>query len=331
VLGSLLDYRLNHNGFAEIDLFLREPESAAVKVLGATPAEPVPITLDVAAKLRAPLFTNIVQKLSETFDAPLVVQSTFRLEHTLMPQVTFAVPSIGATVFLVGDAAVSLPFFRGMACLAKSAHALAEAHRRWITGADASPQAARSAYEAAMEKIRTEELSIVRGRARLIAGLREFIRLSALLPFPIQSWWLSDEPTDTRRDKVSPGVLLNLAVAVASLASSGAAVGLAISGSTASAWLLATLGALLHATGGVAYHAALNFEPGPHTYVRSVWRIEIATLALVGLVTAGAASHAAISARVTSAVAWFVLGLAFVAGLVAFEKLGAKWQSEAQL
>src|SRR5262245_58285786 len=63
VLGSLLDYRLNRNGFAEVDLFLGEREHDSVRSLGGTPSAPARITARALSRLRAPLFRRIVDHL----------------------------------------------------------------------------------------------------------------------------------------------------------------------------------------------------------------------------------------------------------------------------
>ncbi len=131
VLHSLLDYRMNQNGFAEIDLFLEHREHKRLEKLGSSPKEPVLLTDEIMKNLKAPFFERFVYHLRKDI-APgpcdVLLQSTFRLEHQYMEKQTFILPELNARVFLLGDAAISLPFFRGMACLAGSAWNLAQVH-----------------------------------------------------------------------------------------------------------------------------------------------------------------------------------------------------------
>ena len=426
VLGSVLDYRLNSNGFAEVDLFLTEREHAMVRSLGATPKDPVPISSSMLCKLAAPLFRAVIEHLERgPGGAPreVLLQSTFQLEHAVMPRAAFDAPGLGGTVFLVGDAAISLPFFRGMAALARCAHSLARAHsdlvavaRRAAVGGDEgaiqseihryfhaphrplhfgtrvllgriedvrptvhhgkeafvvlhrwlalhgvhvlcrdaagglrpahslAPVRRRAAlaeleaqaspalrYELEVEAIRRREVKIVRMRGRLIRGLREAIRVSSMLPFPVQSWLLSAEDLDRRGDHPSFWLWLNIAAA---LGAAGVALGgsaLAARGHPVAAWL--ALGALpLEAAGGVVYHAALAFDPGPHRHVRRVWQAQIAGLFIAGAALTGLASSAA--GRLTQPIAalwWLLLAGAFVGGLYTFERIVDGWFTRAGL
>ncbi len=128
VIGSLVDYRLNTNGFAEVDLFLDASDHAPLRALGAAPKEPVRIT---SRALAAPLLGRIVERLERGFGrgaCEVFLASSFVLEHRITRDVVRVPPLLEATVFLVGDAAVSLPYFRGMAALGRSVLALAHAH-----------------------------------------------------------------------------------------------------------------------------------------------------------------------------------------------------------
>ena len=235
----------------------------------------------------------------------LLVYSTFRLEHTVMPHVSFETAR-GSRVFLLGDAAVSLPFFRGMACLASCAHALARAHE--------SGQL--DAYEGAVARIVREELSVVRGRARLVRGLRELVRISSMLPFPIQSWWLSAARPRVA-DALSPGAYFNLVIAAAALA--------VLASGVLSAWL-AALSFPIELAGGFAYRWTLALEPGPHRYVRRIWEVQIALVLMGGVVLALARL-----VHPVAAAAWWLLGLTFVLGIYAFEGTVGRSLSRAQL
>lgn len=296
VLGSVVDYRVNRNGFAELDLFLTREEHALVHALGATPRSPVPITSAALGRLEAPLVRAIVAHL-ERGDRQIVLHSTFQLEHAVMPRVSFVAG--GRRVFLLGDAAASLPFFRGMACLASCAHALARAHAAGDF----------ETYDREVAAIVAREVRIVRSRAQVVRGLRELIRVSSLLPFPIQSWWLS-AAREPEPDRLSSGAAFNLAVATATTA-------LALLGLIAP-WL-ALLSLPAQVGGGVAYRWTMELEPGPHRTLRRIWEVAIATIAAIGvpLALAGRAHWLAIGW-------WWILGLAFVAGMYVFERLVAR-------
>ena len=291
VLGSVVDYRVNRNGFAEIDLFLTEAEHAIVRDLGATPKDPVAIDSQMLAKMKAPLFRAIVEHL-EHGERRIVVQSTFQLEHAVMPRVSFSVA--GKRVFLVGDAAVSLPFFRGMACLASCAHALARAHASGHL----------DDYEREVAAIVHRELGVVRARAHLVRGLRELIRVSALLPFPIQSWWLS-AGRDPLPDRISPSGWFNVLIAAS-------AASLVVLGAISPA--LALLSLPIQLAGGVAYRWTLELEPGPHRHLRRIWEVQIFVVGAIGVALA-------IARRLPwfAAVGWLVLGAAFALGIYVFE------------
>jgi 2-polyprenyl-6-methoxyphenol hydroxylase-like FAD-dependent oxidoreductase len=303
VLGSVVDYRRNANGFAEIDLFLTEDEHALVHALGASPKDPVPIDRATLANLKAPLFRAIIEQL-DGGERRILLQSTFLLEHAVMPRVSFSVGE--KRVFLVGDAAVSLPFFRGMACLASCAHALARAH--------ASGRL--DDYEGDVAAIVKREIAVVRSRAHLVRGLRELVRVSSLLPFPIQSWWLS-AARDPLPDRLSPSGWFNLSIAVS-------AAGAFLLGLVAPP--LALLALPLQAAGGVAYRWTIDLEPGPHRYVRRIWEVQIAATAIAGVALA-------ITRRLPWPVAlgWLVLGVAFVLGMVLFESIIASRLRHAEL
>ena len=399
VLGSIVDYRLNRNGFAEVDLFLSQREHEAVHALGATPRTPVAISRASLGPLRAPLFRSIVRHLEARLPGhrTILLHSTFVLEHTLMPEVVFERPELRAHVFLLGDAAVSLPFFRGMACLARSALALAhvhvdlalaneddtaarmllesrplvlvgarplpgriiEAHRtvyrgrpasvvlhRWLgrygvhvveraeSGAlhslrSVAPVSRSIAlreldghldlthrYTHEVNAIRAREVGIVAMRARLVRAARELARISAMLPFPLQSTLLHAPELAHASDRMSPLALINAALALM-------AGSIAIGGSIAAS-ALSLLALPLELAGGVAFHAALALDPGPHRWVRRVWQTQIALTFLVGVplaVRAGLADHLVDAAALASW--WLTLAAAFVAGLYGFERFAS--------
>jgi hypothetical protein len=304
VLGSLLDYRLNRNGFAEVDLFLTEREHEAIKALGATPKEPVPISAAMLSRARAPLFRRVVEQLERGEGRQVLLHSTFTLEHTVMPRVVFEPPGLGARVFLLGDAAVSLPFFRGMACLARCALALARVHVEGVVDAER--------YEREVAAIVRDELAVVAARARLVRGLREFARLSALLPFPLQSWWLSAPETERAPDRATFGFFLNVALALAALA--------LVAGG------LFFFALPVELAGGFAYHAALELEAGPHRLVRRVWQLQIAAIFALGVAVTARSGELSLAPFW-----WFLLAVPFVVGLYLLEALGGRWQARAEL
>ncbi len=322
VLASILDYRANPNGFGELDLFLTAPEHSALTSLGATPREPVALTDARLQGLRAPFFREIVAKVRERFgECELLLSSTFRLEHRYIRRVVFEDPEARARVFLVGDAAISLPFFRGMASLTRCAYALAKA---LAEGRDPADSATR--YQREVEAIRRRELEVVGARAWLVRGAREFVRVSALLPFPLQTWLLSFPDRGEIPDRASLGLLVNLALAGAStLAALG---GLALAESDARFLWVWSLAVPLQLFGGAAYAGTRAYEGGPHRYLRAVWRVQIAGL-FVGGVCLAAMSDAS-ARRALAGLSWFVLALPFITGLYVFEALDRRgWKRSA--
>jgi hypothetical protein len=327
VLGSVLDYRINRNGYAEVDLFLDPAEHRALGALGATPAAPVPLRGRDLARLRAPLLRRLVELLEAGLGrGPWVVllQSTFHLEHSVMPRVVFSPPGLHADVFLLGDAALSLPFFRGLACLAQCAHSLARVHMDLAYGERERHVRPERRYDREVAEIARRELTVVAARAKLVGGLREFVRLSALLPFPLQSWWLSVRDAAAAADHVSFGLVLNLALA-------GTAFGLVVAGALSgggTAWLAMAV----QFVGGLAYHLALNLERGPHRWVRRVWEVQIALFFCCGVLLTGLASWSA--GRMTGglhALWWVIMAIPFGAGLLLIDLLGAALERRARL
>lgn len=296
VLGSLVDYRWNRNGFAEVDLFLTQAEHAEVGSLGANPKNPVRVTTQMLGKMRAPFFRAIVEQLERVHHSEVTLHSTFRLEHLVMPKLAFEAK--GKRIFLVGDAGIALPFFRGMACLARCGRVLARMH------AEGDMSIAR--YDEAAREIRERELSIVRARGRLLRAAREVARVSALMPFPIQSWLLAAPDLDTRESAFTIGLFFNLVLAIAAGA-------LAFT-----PWPY--LAIPVQIVGGAAFHTAITLEPGPHRWVRRIWQLQIAALFFIGV---GLTASRGLS-NVTIALWWLVLAIAFVVGLYGFEFVYAR-------
>jgi len=340
LLGSILDYRRKPGGFAEVDLFLSSREFAAVQQLGAVPKAPLVLGDKALEALGAPLFRRIVAYLSKGLSpAQLSIElwSTFKLEHALVRPTSFPLGGEGR-VFLVGDAATSLPFFRGMACLGASVRHLAELHVEFaamaLEGVKSVQRVADElregglrvkGYEAAIEELRAEELAIVGARARLIRVAREFVRVSAMAPFPIQSWLLSvpEEPTHPRELSAAFWLNLSFATTALGLAAAGPLLLLITDPGLLGLSLLALP---VQAAGGVLYHYTRDHLPRSLPLVSTTWRLQIALAAFGGLgFSAWSSSVAGAPSMLAATVYWFVLGLTFVVGLYAFERLWRDW------
>jgi hypothetical protein len=328
VLGSVVDYRRNPNGFAEVDVFLDGDAHERVAALGATPASPIELTPEVTRTLRAPLLDRLVGHLRRGLGGAaccVELQSTFRLEHRYLERLVHPLPPAappapartarGTTVLLVGDAAISLPFFRGMACMAACVLSLARAHLALLAGDEAAP----ARYDDEAAAIRRAELAVVKARARLVRGACEFARVSALVPFPLQTWLLSLPADDRRKGRLTAGAALNVLVA---------AVALLLATAGGARWW-AALG--VEVVGGFLYRATAELE-GDNGLVHQVWRVQIAALLVGGV--AWAALDTARAGHPTSAIAaltWFMCGIAFVVGLEAFDAISRRWFAQARL
>lgn len=324
VLGSALDYRLNSNGFAEVDLFLDPAEHAAVEDLEAKPAAPVAVTVSTVPA--APFFSSVVGVLERGLTeraCRVAVHSTFRLEDRHQTQVVFDVPDAGATVLLVGDAAMSLPFFRGMAALAASANALAaaqvawaEAHRR---GDGAAAGEALATYERSVATVRDRELRIVQARSRLVSAATELVRLSALLPFPIQQWLLSRSRPETG-GRMTPGAALNMLLATLAgfIAVAAPLVGGVVWPPLGWLWLASVPFQFL---GGAVYQATRTLEGVHNPLLATIWRLQLAVLIATGLpITVFTSVLQGRPAQIFGAIGWFILGIVFAAGLTTYER-----------
>ena len=321
LLDSLLDYHLKQDGYAEVNLFLDPAEHEQLSHLEAAPSEPVPLDVATLTTLSAPLFCRIVNHLADGFGAgpcKLSVTSTFRLEHRVSSAVVFQRPELSAIAVLVGDAAVSLPFFRGMACLARCVAHLTRDHADMVAAEPELRAAIAARYQDEVAEVVRTELSMVAARARLIGLIREVARISAMLPFPIQSWFLSVPDRDVGRGPTA-GFVLNLSLALPSAA-------IALSAPVLDAFMWEPLGWLwlisvpLQAVGGAVYYAVRLSEPGPDVWVKAVWRWQIFGLLVLGpAITLLNSWWLNRLAQAHSLVSWFVLGMAFVSGLYLFE------------
>lgn len=316
LLGSVLDYTLNPNGFAEVDLFLTLEEHRRVQGLGATPETPVVISEEVLAGAKTPLFRKIVgyfqRRLGQGCEVSLF--STFRHQHRYISRVAFQVPDIGA-VFLVGDAAVSLPFFRGMACATACVHSLAKVQCDLFQLGDArKTQALLDRYNVEVQRIRDREVLIVNSRARIIRLAREFARVSAMLPFPLQTWLVNAEQPEWG-GKATPDLVANLIVAASAAAM--ALLGLFLE----SDWIWLSLSAIaLQTIGGAFYAAALTWKPLPNPGLRIVWLIQMSILMIVGPAYSLVEFFGQGRFAAFPLVFWFILGLAFATGLLVTDR-----------
>lgn len=332
LLGSILDYRLNANGYAEVDLFLNSEEHRALAELEATPKAPLVLEAERVAGLGAPLFRRTVHYLAERFGAgpvEVALQSTFELEQSHTEVMSYELPELRAQAFLVGDAGISLPFFRGMACLGSCVHSLAKVHVELARG-ELTFEAGAERYEREAAAIREREHAIVGARAALIRVAKEFVRVSSLVPFPIQSWLLSvpSEPEGPR--ELSAAFWLNLAFALSALgaAVSGPLLSFALGDPRWSA--LSLLAIPIQTASGVLYHYTSDHLPRSLPLVRSLWRVQVFGLAVLGVGITGFASwRAGRPAWIAASLAWWFLGLFFVGGLYIFEALAARWTRRA--
>lgn len=331
LLGSVIDYRLNRNGFAEVDLFLARSEHRAVVALDANPKTPVPLPKETLRGLKAPFFRKIVQHFQRrvgTGSSDVALYSTFKLEHRFVTKAAFERPDLGGWVFLVGDAAVSLPFFRGMASLARCVASLAEVHVALARHPAGEHRRLAGAYDTTVAEVAAAEIDVVTARGRLIRFAREFIRISALLPFPIQSWFLSAEQR-AESGRLTPGLVLNLALALppAIIATAAPLLDAHVWEPLGWLWLTAVPFQVL---GGAAYDAARVFEPGPQGWVKAIWRFQILFLLLAGTpITVLNSWVLGKPAQLHAMVSWWVLGIVFAAGLFLFDRMHQRWWAAA--
>lgn len=330
LLGSIVDYRLRKDGVAEVDLFLDDKERQALLQLNASPRSPVVID-DVKVQCRgAPLFRRVVAHLQMGFaPTPCEVQlaSLFELEHNVEPTLTRRLDDVNAWLFLVGDAGISLPFFRGMACLAKCVRQLALLVVPEMTQDAPALDACAARYESACATIKDEEVSIVNARGRLIRVAREFVRISAMSPLPMQDWLLSIPVDSDARLRPCPAFWLSFAFALPVLLLVAAGnVGELVLPLPGLSWLALLVALPIQVGGGVLYHYVADHLPKSLPLVRTLWRVQVLLLLIGGVgVSTATVVHAGSSAQIAAALSWFVLGLALVLGLVVFEKASGAW------
>ena len=415
LVSSVIDYRLNVNGYAEVDVFLDSSNVAELAHFNASPRQPVRLSATDIANLSSRELRRILQHLHHGLSdrrAEVHLQSTFLLEHAYSTQLAFPDAGAGYTAFLVGDAAVSLPFFRGMSAMAGLVQALATAHIDILeassgaigtevadvkrladdasilfhlgtkplpgsivaiepTSFDGTPAAmilhrwlglygvhvvARSEngwrslhrhapmrrapaervfaaikdpttrYELRSAQIRDEELRVVAARSRLIRGAREFARISAMLPFPIQTWLLSVRSEEGSPDAPNP---LNLSIAsvAAMLALIGPPLALLHPDLMGLWWLALSVQVL----GGFVYRASLTLDAAGERAARRVWIGQIAVVAMAGVVMALVVRATTDQWLGRLTFTWLVLGFSFIPGIYLFEALDRRWFRAARL
>lgn len=324
VVASIFDYRCRVSSRAEIDLFLTARAFEAFAKLGASPRNPVGLNPKLVGHINDPLLRRFLGFLSQGFGAgpcTLELASVFRLEHAIASSCALRPEGLnGAAIFLVGDAAVSLPFQRGMSCLARSVGVLADAHLAIAGGAG---DKALIDYDAALRAIIQNELKVVRARAVLVGGMRQFVRISAMLPFPIQNWFLSVDGGERVAGRLTPGLGLNALLAVATGVVSLGAPMFSLFGGTTS--LAPAFGIVFGAAGGLVYRATLTFEPLPNGWVRGVWRWTILIVFVGGVGLAVTTSVLDGRPRQLGLLAlWWLVGIGFVLGIALFEWIGRR-------
>lgn len=415
LVSSVIDYRLNPNGYAEVDMFLDGSNVAELARFDASPSQPVTLSSADVADLSSHELRRILQHLRHGLtvgEAEIQLQSTFMLEHAYSTRIAFPDTGVGYTAFLVGDAALSLPFFRGMSAMAGLVHALATAHidileassgaigtevaditrlasdasilfhlgtkplpgsiaaieptsfdgvsaavilHRWLglygvhvvaqsendwrslhrhapmRRAPAEREFAAikdptTRYELRSAQIRDEELRVVTARSRLIRGAREFARISAMLPFPIQTWLLSVRSDEGSSDSPNP-LNLSIALVAATLALIGPPLSLLSPGLMVFWWLALPVQMI----GGFVYRASLTLDAGGDRSSRRVWLGQIASVAVLGLAIALVVRVTTDQWIARSSFTWLLLGFSFVPGIYLFEALDRRWFRAARL
>ena len=183
-----------------------------------------------------------------------------------------------------------------------------------------------SRYELRSAQIREEELRVVTARSRLIRGAREFARISAILPFPIQTWLLSVRSDQGSSDSPNP---LNLSLAF--VAAVRALIGPPLSLIDPGLMVLWWLAFPVQVVGGFVYRASLTLDASGEGSARRVWIGQIAAVAVVGVLTALVVRATTDQWLGRSMFTWLVLGFSFIPGIYLFEALDRRWFTAARL
>jgi len=177
--------------------------------------------------------------------------------------------------------------------------------------------------------VREREIAVVKARARVVRGVKEFVRISSLVPFPMQSWLLA--VPEQGRAKLSPGFFVNLPIALLSLCCALLGSNLALS--VHPFWSALEIVAIpLQIVGGICYYYTRTHEPAFPSLVKSLWRLQILFLFAGGVLTTAMASwREGRLVLMRASFSWLILGLWFVVGLYVFEYMNRRWWSVASL
>ncbi len=345
VLSSVLSYRFNKNGFAEMDLFLDPSEYYAVSWLNANPKNPINLTKEVLDQLNAPFFKQVIISFIESHSKvslqQIQLQSSFKLEHSINRSRVRHLNEFNAYAFLVGDAAISLPFQRGMTAMIKCTYELSEVlfsifDQLTLNESTYQLEQCKSIanhYQVQSELIAKEEIKIVSSRASLVRGLRQFIRINAMLPFPIQSWLLGYESNFSAKSINITHFLLNLLFACCASLSMGAALLLMLNNKEFwSPLTFIIIGFVLQFIGGFIYRANFTFTNQVHIFIKRIWQIQIVSWMLLGIgIILFKIIEISSLIGALLATAWWTGGVFFGIGLVLFDQLGRYWLQEGKL
>ena len=345
VLSSVLSYRFNKNGFAEMDLFLNSKEYDKISRLNANPKNPINLTKELLDQLNAPFFQQVIlafiESNSEASLQQIQLQSSFKLEHSINRSRVRYLEELNAYGFLIGDAAISLPFQRGMTAMIKCAYQLSEVlfsiYDQLSVHTPVHPsqqlESIANRYQVQSDLIAKKEVKIVSSRASLVKGLRQFIRISAMLPFPIQSWLLGYESNSSGKSLNMAHFFLNLAFAFSASLCLGASFFLILQDNEFwSSLIFIFIGSLLQFMGGFIYRANFTFPNQIHIFIKRIWQIQIVSWMLLGI---GIMLFKSIKINsligILFTTAWWIGGILFVIGLVLFDQLGKYWIQKSKL
>lgn len=269
----------------------------------------------------------------------LSITSSFTLEHSISPERVKPLPHLDSFGYLLGDAAIALPFQRGMTAIVKSAYCLSNVHltifQKTISNQSISNDDLGKIgmeYQRDTEKIIEKEIQIVASRASLVGGLREFIRISSILPFPIQSWLLS-YPTAETKMKFDSFFLINLVIALTGLLFFFLSE---ITITSLSNYLISgtelAIAFILQFLGGVFYRASITFNAQSNSSIRKVWQYQILLWMILGFAFVFQNfTDSTIILKVGYTLSWWFGGITFLLGLLLFDWLGKFWWLKSEL
>ncbi|WP_271782717.1 hypothetical protein [Aquimarina algiphila] len=345
VLTSILTYRFNKNGFAEMDLFLSPEEYDVINRLNPNPKNPISLTEELLNQLNTPFLQQVIlaflERNTRTCVEQILIQSSFKLEHSINRSRIRYLEELNAYGFLLGDAAIALPFQRGMSAMIKCAYQLSEIHFKLFDQLMQNKEPfdlekfknTANLYQEESEKIAKREVRIVSSRASLVRGLRHFTRISAMLPFPIQSWLLGHESVFSTKSIPKVHLFLNFMVALGANLCLISAFLLEIGfGEFWTPSVLIFVSLLLQFFGGIVYRASFTFQRQSHLWIKRIWQFQIMIWMLFGASFILFESFQTGNLRGSFyAILWWIGGMLFVIGLVLFDALGKYWIKRGQL